>query len=94
MDKLQHAREEINAIDKEIAALYTRRMAAVKQVLQYKKQHGLPVLDAAREQAVIEKNSAYVPKELRPYYTSFLQDMMKNSRQYQTDHMADESERG
>ena len=90
MDKLQQAREEINAIDKQIAQLYTRRMEAVKQVLQYKQQHGLPVLDAAREQAVIEKNSAYVPQELRSYYTSFLQDMMKNSRQYQNDHMAKE----
>ena len=69
-------------------------MEAVKPVLQYKQQHGLPVLDAAREQAVIERNSALVSDEWRPYYISFLQDMMKNSRQYQSDHMADESERG
>ena len=34
MDKLQQAREEINAIDKQIAQLYARRMEAVKQVLQ------------------------------------------------------------
>ena len=94
MDKLQQAREEINAIDKQIAQLYARRMEAVKQVLKYKQQHGLPVLDTAREQAVIEKNSAFVSDEWRPYYISFLQDMMKNSRQYQSDHMADESERG
>jgi len=88
MDKLQQARQIINQVDKEMASLYRQRMEAVKMVLEHKLEHNLPVLDTAREQAVIAQNSGYVDKELRPYYTAFLQDLMKNSRRYQKDHMA------
>ena len=63
MDKLQDARIQINEIDKEMAALFERRMQAAKSIAEYKKEHGLQIYDAGREQAVIEKNSAYINAE-------------------------------
>lgn len=84
MDELQQAREEIDRVDREMAALFVRRMRAVEQVADYKKAHGLPVFDGAREDAVVAKNSAYVEDEdIRPYYVEFLRDTMKASRHYQ-----------
>lgn len=84
MDNLQDARQKINEIDREMAALFESRMQAAKVIAEYKKERGLPIFDAAREQAVIEKNSAYIRDyDIRSYYVRFLQDEMAVSKQYQ-----------
>ena len=49
MDKLSEAREAIGQADKEIAALFEKRMQAVRTVAEYKRENGLPVFDSARE---------------------------------------------
>ena len=84
MDNLQDARSAINEIDREMAALFERRMQAAKVIAEYKKEHGLQIYDAQRERAVIEKNSAYINDyEIRSYYVRFLNDVMAVSKQYQ-----------
>ena len=84
MDKLSDARTAINEIDREMAGLFERRMMAAKEIAEYKKEHGLPIYDAAREQAVIERNSAYIKDyDVRSYYVRFLNDTMAVSKQYQ-----------
>ena len=44
MDALEQARAEIDTVDAQLAALFERRMAAVLQVAEYKRAHGLPIL--------------------------------------------------
>ncbi len=84
MDKLSIAREEIGKVDREIASLFERRMNAVRMVSEYKIEHGLPILDPAREEALIERNSSYIENdEIRSYYVDFLRNTMKVSRQFQ-----------
>ncbi len=83
-DQLKIAREEIDRVDREMAALFERRMAAVAMVADYKRKNGLPVFDPEREEAVVAKNTAYITDgELTPFYVSFMRDTMKASRQYQ-----------
>ncbi len=85
MNKLDIAREQINKIDKEMAALFEKRMLAAEMVADYKKENGLPIYDASREEAIIEKNSAYISKdEIKKYYVNFQRDVMKISRNYQS----------
>ena len=84
MDKLIKAREEISSIDREMAALFVRRMNAVRDVSEYKSEHGLPIYDAAREESLLAANAALVENdELRGYYVEFLRDTMKKSRRFQ-----------
>ena len=84
MDLLQQARAEIDMVDAEMAALFERRMCAVADVVRYKAETGKPVFDAAREAAVLDKNTARIADEtLRPYYRAFLNDAMAVSRAYQ-----------
>ena len=45
MDALEQARAEIDTVDAQLAALFERRMAAVLQVAEYKRAHGLPIYD-------------------------------------------------
>ncbi len=84
MKDLNEIRKEINEIDAGIRELFSKRMAAAREVAEYKKAHGLPILDSARENEVIERNAALLSdEELRPYYVSFLQGNMAVSRSYQ-----------
>ena len=84
MDKLDEARAAIDRIDAQMAALFEARMAAAAAVAAYKKEHALPVLDSAREAAVVEKNlSRLKNKELEPFYAAYLRHQLALSRQYQ-----------
>lgn len=85
MSELDSARAQIDAADRELAVQFCRRMDAVRQVAAYKLANGLPVLDAAREEAVVQKNLALLPNaEYAAWYEAFLRDMMAVSRAYQT----------
>ena len=81
---LLKVRKEINEIDKEMAELFVRRMKAVEEVAEYKKERGLAILDEARENEVIRQNASLVEDDtLRGYYVNFLRDTMAVSRSYQ-----------
>lgn len=83
-NKLQEARRIINEVDSKMAELFVRRMRAAELVYEHKKEYGLPILDQAREDAVIETNSALVEDEvLRGYYVDYLKHLMSLSRAYQ-----------
>ncbi len=84
MDLLQEAREIINNVDTQMADLFTQRMRAAEMVARYKQAHGMPILDAEREEVVIRNGSARVEDEtLRAYYIDFMRDTMAVSRRYQ-----------
>lgn len=84
MDTLQQAREIINQVDTQMSALFERRMQAAKMVAAYKQEHGMPILDTAREDAVIAAGANRVQDdELRGYYVDFMRDTMAISRRYQ-----------
>ncbi len=83
-DLLLEARETINGIDRDMARLFERRMETVRRISEYKRAHGLPIFDAAREQAVIRRNSALIADEtLREEYVRFLHAVMDISKDYQ-----------
>ncbi len=84
MNELEEARRIISEADAAMAGLFEKRMRAVEQVAAYKKERGLPVLDPAREEAVIRSGCARVEDPvLREYYVRFLRDVMATSRAYQ-----------
>ncbi len=85
MNQLEEKRKEINEIDAALATLFERRMKACRGVAEYKQKHALPVFDAAREAEVIAKGADRIEDtDLREYYISFMKDVMKVSRLYQT----------
>ncbi len=83
-NRLEEARKIINKVDAQMAELFVERMRAAELVYAYKKEYGLPILDAKREAAVIERNASAIEDEvLRGYYIDFLRDVMAVSRAYQ-----------
>lgn len=83
-DKLNEAREIINRADEQMAELFVQRMHAVEMVFEHKKEFGLPVFDAQREEVVINKNSALIDDEvIKGYYIDYIKNLMGISRAYQ-----------
>lgn len=60
---LESVRTEIDQINREIVALYERRMACVDEVVRIKKEQGLPIEDSKREAEVLAKMAAYLENE-------------------------------
>ena len=84
MTELEKARKIINEVDSEMAKLFVKRMDAVKQVAAYKKQTGMQVTDAAREEEVIAKNARLLENsQYKSYYINFLRENMEISKKFQ-----------
>lgn len=83
-DKLTVAREMIGDIDRQMAALFEKRMDAARLVAEHKKENGLPIYDAGRERQLIKKNSEYIEnEEIKEFYISFQKDVMDISKRFQ-----------
>ena len=81
---LDQIRKDIDQIDQELVALLEKRMVCVDQIVEYKEQEGLPVLDQGRENEVLEKvGSLVMDEQYRSTIQAQFQDMMKRSRIYQ-----------
>lgn len=84
MRDLENIRKEIAAVDVQMAELFERRMRAAKEVAAYKKERGLQIEDLAQEKRLLERNVQYIEDDLfKPYYLTFLQDMMDVSKKLQ-----------
>ncbi len=82
---IDELRLKIDEIDGGMARLFEARMDVCREIAEYKQAHALPICDPAREAAVIAAASARVSDPvMREYYTSFVGDVMKTSRAYQT----------
>ena len=53
--ELSAIRQDIDQIDRDLLALLCRRMDCSLEVAAYKTAHGLPVLNAGREQEILDR---------------------------------------
>ena len=63
--ELKDCRERIDAIDRELVRLFEARMGLAAEIAAYKKAHGLPVLQPAREQEKLDDLTAQVGDDLK-----------------------------
>lgn len=57
---LNHARNEINIIDKEIVQLLEKRFNIVMEIGKYKKENNIPIYDKEREKTVVKNCIGYL----------------------------------
>lgn len=85
---LEKQRAEIDAIDREIVALFERRMQVVVDVARIKKENGIAILDANREKEVITKVQSYLKDDtLKEELAEAYETLMKVSKEYQKKRM-------
>ena len=76
-------RAELDRIDKTLEENFVRRMEVVSKIREYKKEHGLPTLDASREARILELHTKDAPEVLKPYLEDYFRGIMALSRRYQ-----------
>lgn len=84
-------RSEINEADKEIVDLFKKRMNIAALVAEYKKEKGLPVLDAARERELLARIAEMSGEELGGYAKTLYHTMLDVSKAYQQTKLNPES---
>ena len=85
---LEKQRAEIDAIDREIVALFERRMQVVVDVARIKKENGIAILDASREKEGIAKGQSYLKDDhLKEELAEAYETLMKVSKDYQLKQM-------
>lgn len=83
MDLLK-CREEIDAIDREIVALFKKRMIVSGKVADYKRSTGKPIFDKSREDLILEKIGAMAEDEFQKHCLQELfSQIMSMSRKLQ-----------
>ena len=87
MRDLQTLRGELDGIDREIVALFARRMAVCDEVADYKAANGLGVLDAAREKEKLSAVRALCGEELAGDAAELFEKLMALSRARQVRRM-------
>ncbi len=63
---LTSLREQIDAVDRELTALFLRRMALSDKIAAVKAAEGLPILQPERERQVLGAVCGQTPEALRP----------------------------
>lgn len=55
MRDLNEIRKEINSIDEQLVKLFVQRMNCSKDVAEYKKANGVPILNEGREKEILDR---------------------------------------
>lgn len=80
---IKDLRDEIDSIDKELTALFEKRMKTAAQIAKYKQENNLPVFNKERERAVLNSVTASVSPELEGYTKTLYETIFNLSRSYQ-----------
>ena len=89
---LKDYRKQIDEIDDQLVALFQQRMEVSEGIAAYKKERGLPILDAGREHEKINSVCAKVAPEMRNYTSVLYSSIFELSRSHQSQQMARYSE--
>ena len=83
MEDLSEIRTRIDGIDDQICKLFCERMACAREVAEYKRAKGMPVLDRGRERKKLAAVAEKVPEDLRSYTQVLFDLLMAVSRAQQ-----------
>lgn len=87
MDELKGYRDQIDEIDKQITELFEQRMDLSKKVAQVKQENEIGILNAKREEEVIQKSLSYLKnQEYRFVLEGFYRNLMNLSKLVQNEH--------
>lgn len=86
---LKECRGKIDAIDEQLVKLFTERMGIAADIAAYKRRNGLPVLNAGREQEILDRMVVAAGPEFAESAQEFFKKLFEISRAYQSKLLAD-----
>lgn len=91
-DKLKELRVSIDAADEMLIKGFTDRMRAAAKIAEYKKENGLPVYDAVREEKKLNDVAAIAGEEMGGFTKELYSLLFELSREYQNSLIKPKSE--
>ncbi len=86
MNKLEESRKLIDEIDTKIISLYEERMKIVEEVIKYKIENNISILDSSRESKMLKNNLNKIKNDkYKKYYSDILSGYLKASKAMQED---------
>lgn len=83
-NRLEEDRRSIDEIDAQMTALFERRFRIVADVINYKIENQIPILDSGREKEITERNCERIQDEdIRSYYRKYFMELLRLSKEYQ-----------
>ena len=82
--ELKDIRSSIDAIDRDLVSLFTRRMDCAREVAEAKQQIGKPIRDHAREREILNRLTAQAGDAYAPYVRALYSHIFDLSRSYQS----------
>ncbi len=86
MDLLDY-RRQMDEIDNQLVELFQKRMNLAGEIAAYKKEKGLPILDAGREREKIKAVCSRVSPDMRNFTSVLYSSLFELSRSYQSQQM-------
>lgn len=83
---LRELRLEIDKVDREIVSLFCRRMHISAEIAEWKAEHRVPILDAAREEEKLQSVMQLADPELAEETRQLYATLFALSRSYQDRH--------
>ena len=84
MENITKYRNEIDSIDKELIALFERRMDIARLIAEYKKENAMEIFHPGREEDVLNKCIADLHnKDYEEYVVELVKDIMDISKKFQ-----------
>lgn len=83
MEALNDLRQDIDALDAQLAALYRRRMDVAARIAAVKQEQGLPVLQPEREQEIRARLAELAAPALQPGMQAWFGALRAASRDWQ-----------
>jgi chorismate mutase / prephenate dehydratase len=84
MTRLDKDRQKIDEIDEQIAKLFEERFETVRDVIAYKIENRLPILNSDREKEITEKNVKRITDDdIKPYFKAWYNDLLALSKEFQ-----------
>ena len=84
---MEEIRKNIDDIDDELCDLFKKRMDLALAMAEYKKEHGLAVLDQNREEQVLARISEKLGEPLDQYGRILFNTIFEVSKSYQNSRM-------
>ena len=65
--ELEQLRKELDSVDTQMTDLFLKRMDLCRQVAEYKKAHGMAIVNQGREREILSRISAQAGDQLDGY---------------------------
>lgn len=84
MTRLDKDRKQIDEIDEQLVKLFEERFEVVRDVIDYKIENHLPILNSNREEEIVEKNVNRInDDDIKPYFKAWYLELLKLSKEFQ-----------